>query len=94
MNTYDNKRLLKKQIEATDALIDFLKEKKIISKDKKTTKDLRWYIGMIYGTAYNEGVRAMEREDKRRLKSIYNNLGKDNSDFAKDVLREINKGVA
>ena len=91
MSKYDLIRFKKKQLEATDTLIEFLKKKKIVSKDKKTTNDLRWYIGMIYGNAYDEGVRAMERENKRSLNNVLGPLKNDDSDFAKNVLREINK---
>lgn len=91
MSKYDLIRFKKKQLEATDALIEFLKKKKIVSKDKKTTDDLRWYIGMIYGNAYDEGIRAMERENKRSQNDILDQLKNDDSDFARDVLREFNK---
>jgi len=91
MSKYDLIRFKKKQLEATDALIEFLKKKKIVSKDKKTTDDLRWYIGMIYGNAYDEGIRAMERENKRSKNDFLNELKNDDSDFARDVLREFNK---
>jgi len=91
MSKYDLMRFKKKQLEATDALIEFLKKKKIVSKDKKTTDDLRWYIGMIYGNAYDEGIRAMERENKRSQNDLLNELKNDDSDFARDVLREFNK---
>jgi len=91
MSKYDLMRFKKKQLEATDALIEFLKKKKIVSKDKKTTDDLRWYIGMIYGNAYDEGIRAMERENKRSQNDFLNELKNDDSDFARDVLREFNK---
>lgn len=91
MSKYDLIRFKKKQLEATDALIEFLKKKKIVSKDKKTTDDLRWYIGMIYGNAYDEGIRAMERENKRSQNDLLNELKNDDSDFARDVLREFNK---
>ena len=91
MSKYDLIRFKKKQLEATDALIEFLKKKKIVSKDKKTTDDLRWYIGMIYGNAYDEGIRATEREYKRSQNDILGLLKNDDSDFARDVLRELNK---
>tara|TARA_X000001382_G_scaffold56206_1_gene38489 strand:+ start:63 stop:341 length:279 start_codon:yes stop_codon:yes gene_type:complete len=91
MSKYDLIRFKKKQLEATDALIEFLKKKKIVSKDKKTTDDLRWYIGMIYGNAYDEGIRAMERENKRSQNDLLDELKNDDSDFARDVLREFNK---
>jgi hypothetical protein len=91
MSKYDLIRFKKKQLEATDALIEFLKKKKIVSRDKKTTDDLQWYIGMIYGNAYDEGIRAMEREYKRSQNDILGLLKNDDSDFARDVLRELNK---
>jgi len=91
MSKYDLKRFKKKQLEATNVLIEFLKKKKIVSKDKKTTDDLRWFIGTVYSSAYDEGVRAMVRENRRSKNDFLNELKDDNSDFARDVLREFNK---
>jgi len=87
MSKYDLIRFKKKQLESTDALIELLKKKKIVSKDKKTTNDLRWYIGMIYGKAYDEGVQAMERENQRTYREIIGGLKKKDSDFEKNVRR-------
>ena len=38
-----------------------------------------------------ESVRAMERENKRSLNDVLGPLKNDDSDFAKNVLRELNK---
>ena len=88
MSKYDLIKFKKKQLEATDALIEFLKKKKIVSKDKKTTDDLRWYIGMIYGQAYDEGMMAYQRDMNRSFKQI--KLG---NKIVFDALKKSKEGV-
>jgi len=88
MSRYDLIRFKKKQLEATDSLVKFLQEKKIVPKSKKSTDDLRWYIGMIYGMAYDEGMLTYQREMNRAFKQI-----KHGNQIVFDALKKSKEGV-